>query len=149
MLSIIVLVSEREELNRIMDFRWVCVNTKKGATSCTCEAWLVCLPRFDGEDMLSVCKPKAELYVGRILFLPRKVGRCCSDVLRGDWGGKLDFHYTSSDLVRTPMNNDVTLAPMHTVKVHVNLVDRIGSLSNDDDDDGNEDVISKYDFSFL
>ena len=47
------------------------------------------------------------------------------------------------------MNNDVTLAPKHTVKVHVNLVDRIGSLSNDDDDDGNEDVISKYDFSFL
>ena len=46
------------------------------------------------------------------------------------------------------MNNDVTLAPKHTVKVHVNLVDRIGSLSNDDDD-GNEDVISKYDFSFL
>ena len=46
------------------------------------------------------------------------------------------------------MNNDVTLAPMHTVKVHVNLFDRIGSLSNDDDD-GNEDVISKYDFSFL
>lgn len=41
------------------------------------------------------------------------------------------------------MNNDVTLAPMHTVKVHVNLVDRIGSLSNDDD------VISKYDLSFL
>lgn len=41
----------------------MCVNTKKGATSCTCEAWLVCLPRFDGEDMLSVCKPKAELYI--------------------------------------------------------------------------------------
>ena len=45
------------------------------------------------------------------------------------------------------MNNDVTLAPMHTVKAHVNLVHRIGSLSNDHDD-GNEDVISKYDFSF-
>ena len=45
------------------------------------------------------------------------------------------------------MNNDVTLAPMHKFKVHVNLVDRIGSLSNDDD--GNENVISKYDFSFL
>lgn len=46
------------------------------------------------------------------------------------------------------MNNDVTLAPMHTVKVHVNLVDRIGSLSNGNED-GSEDVISKYDFSFL
>ena len=28
-------------------------------------------------------------------------------------------------------------------------VPAIGSLSNDDDDDGNENVISKYNFSFL